>query len=1484
MTGVTFIVFMVVGFLPWHEEATLGSNSRESTEGPRFVKEPPGHVAFSNTTGTTVTCKATGQPQPRVEWILRDGKPVLPLPGIREIPESGSLVFPPFTPEEHRPDVHETVYICTASNTLGTIGSQEVRTQAFMETGYNIRVYDKTVVMGTTAVLNCYVPSFVSSYVHVTSWNIDDNVRSSAVSPFSPAGEKYVLYTNGDLHIHQVSPEDTRKTYRCKTKNLLTGEVRTSDNIARIIIINSKEDIAPSVTIRQHQVSVKSGKIVYLPCAAQGHPPPTYEWFKLKGTRRIRVHSWPVLQKRHGSLKINRVQLDDEGRYLCVVNNSLGEDYCQVELKVLVPLQVRIEPHSLVVLSGGVVTLTCSISGHPIDSIVWTKNFRPLVTNERVTLRGKDVLHIGSVQKGDQGMYQCFVYSSGDSQQATAQLVIGDVPPVLHQTFPDRKVYPGATVSMLCTASGHPPPEVTWEVESQPLPKLGHFKKDNSYRNNGIIFSYLNISNVRTQDGGLYQCTATNPMGSVTHSNRLDVYGSPFIRPMVNVSVVEGHQLTIKCPVSGYPIHSITWEKNGLQLPVTSRQLVFPNGTLIINQVAKDSDQGKYKCTARNIEGASDYQTVHVNVITPPKITPFDLPERVKEGSTIVLTCSVIYGDQPFVMKWLKNNRPLPADQGVTVQKHERFTILALNNVKPEHGGNYTCVISNYGGTADHSAMLRVDTPPRWKMEPVNTSVVLGAMVTIDCSADGPPQPIITWKKASGSSPKNFVPVYNSHHYVIFSNGSLMIRDATRGTGGFYLCQASNNVGADLSKLISLNIHAPPQIQVQQQVYSVTLGNKLELSCLATGDLPMDIYWTKDGGRDGSYILKPNGRYIFEEKNGDNFNESILFIAVSERNDTDRFSCHVTNKYGNATANFQVIVQEAPGVPSGVRIVNKTGRSLTLTWVEPLNGHSPITRYHIQYQQQDSGAWKKFIVTSNRNMAVIDGLLPASVYRFRVSAENSIGRSNYSLIINGETDEEVPGAPPLNVKVVATGPNSIKVTWEPPRLELWNGSIKGYYIGYTLVTSSEPTMYKTVELKSKAMNLESHLTNLLRSQFYSVSVQAFNNKGPGPISDRVTVKTLADVPPTAPQLKVASTTATSITFSWSHRRTFGSPVTDYVLYYREENKNWVENTLKSKIADQTYTLSGLECGTRYKLYMVSTNSVGRSEPSEIISVRTHGAAPLSPTKEDFIYRDVTFVRLNLFSWETGGCIIKEYSIKIRRKPMSHWTILSDHVPSNQSEYVLRRLTPGTWYDLLVTAYSSAGATEAMYEFQTFNVTFEEAAVPDLYTVVPKPAQMESDFPLLLDFTIIVPVVTSVVIVIIIIIVGCLLYRHRNSHYSPSSEGSGSSQSKIRRGMETLVLKEIDGSNEQGCLATGVSSDEGTQPSSSSNSHSRPVLAGLSQEQELHPYALPYDTITVPDYQVSPSTSTQNTLNRRWGDAKGDNIYVSSAVLIDAMKP
>ncbi len=39
--------------------------------------------------------------------------------------------------------------------------------------------------------------------------------------------------------------------------------------------------------------------------------------------------------------------------------------------------------------------------------------------------------------------------------------------------------------------------------------------------------------------------------------------GPPHVRPMPSVRAVEGGEIRVTCPVSGYPIQSITWQKGG---------------------------------------------------------------------------------------------------------------------------------------------------------------------------------------------------------------------------------------------------------------------------------------------------------------------------------------------------------------------------------------------------------------------------------------------------------------------------------------------------------------------------------------------------------------------------------------------------------------------------------------------------------------------------------------------------------------------------------------------------------------------------------------------------------------------------------------------------------------------------------------------------------------------------------------------------------
>lgn len=91
--------------------------------------------------------------------------------------------------------------------------------------------------------------------------------------------------------------------------------------------------------------------------------------------------------------------------------------------------------------------------------------------------------------------------------------------------------------------------------------------------------------------------------------------GLPYIRLIPPVTAVAGEALHLKCPVAGYPIEEIHWERNGRELPDDIRQKVHPDGMLVIDPVQKSTDSGQYTCWARNKQGHSARRSGEVTVI-----------------------------------------------------------------------------------------------------------------------------------------------------------------------------------------------------------------------------------------------------------------------------------------------------------------------------------------------------------------------------------------------------------------------------------------------------------------------------------------------------------------------------------------------------------------------------------------------------------------------------------------------------------------------------------------------------------------------------------------------------------------------------------------------------------------------------------------------------------------------------------------------------
>lgn len=83
---------------------------------------------------------------------------------------------------------------------------------------------------------------------------------------------------NGNLHIRYVKYSDQLMSYWCQVKNKLTGHTFLSQTSGRVHLNEPQGSVPPKITDTIQEVSVMKGESVQLPCAAQGHPSPSYRY------------------------------------------------------------------------------------------------------------------------------------------------------------------------------------------------------------------------------------------------------------------------------------------------------------------------------------------------------------------------------------------------------------------------------------------------------------------------------------------------------------------------------------------------------------------------------------------------------------------------------------------------------------------------------------------------------------------------------------------------------------------------------------------------------------------------------------------------------------------------------------------------------------------------------------------------------------------------------------------------------------------------------------------------------------------------------------------------------------------------------------------------------------------------------------------------------------------------------------------------------
>ena len=287
-------------------------------------------------------------------------------------------------------------------------------------------------------------------------------------------------------------------------------------------------------------------------------------------------------------------------------------------------------------------------------------------------------------------------------------------------------LFPGQSQVLDCTASGFPPPSISWTRNGSPInfTSLSNIE----LATNGSLL----LSNVTKNEEGNYSCMAVNQEGTAEHSFFLNidsgsVTGSSALSPPRNLSVLSGSSLLLNCSMSA----SESTRDSVFIWRHESRVMCGDgNGSLLLSPVMI-AHAGLYKC--QELLNTSTLEMILSLTVVPRRgehhfsslcflifLTkynflvffshhlllsssepPFFLVEPedgyVLKRTFLLLSCSAASpGGEDTHLSWSLEEAPL-AEMGVGHLILKNNSLLLIN-VRPSQAGSYSCgARNNYG-------------------------------------------------------------------------------------------------------------------------------------------------------------------------------------------------------------------------------------------------------------------------------------------------------------------------------------------------------------------------------------------------------------------------------------------------------------------------------------------------------------------------------------------------------------------------------------------------------------------------------------------------------------------------------------------------------------------------------------------------------------------------------------------------------------------
>ncbi|KAG1929316.1 matrix-remodeling-associated protein 5 [Pimephales promelas] len=586
---------------------------------PKIENNGAHHKRIANGDNFLVDCVASGLPDPAVSWSLPDGTMIT---NALQSDDSGSrnrryIIFGNGTlllQQMGKKD--EGNYTCFAKNNLGE-DAMKVNVQVVQN---SVQISSKEQVtmqglFGQSVQMKCDATGVLPpTIIWISPRN--EIITSSSV--------KYQILNDGTLIIKKLTLADQGK-YACVARNLAGDYIK---NVKLQVDVNGPQINGQSGRTENKVLAVYYQTLL-LDCKAEGMPEPQVTWTTpysmslptpyLGG--RFQVH-------RNGTLELRGIRKTDEGRFLCVAKNFLGEASLVVDLEVAsLAEKPSFSVPNIEVLplkpDGDDISLECRATGKPKPEFLWIlpngTALNPGMKLQRFThFLGNGTLHIMQPGVIDKGVYRCLAKNVAGQGEKRYALEPGQKPQIRNSATAMKLSF-GQTLNMPCNTDGWPQAAITWTLPNGLVLGKPQVIGRVTYLSNGT----LQVKETSKFDRGTYTCKATNTFGSSTLSYPVSIMVFPpqiTQAPPSITRVNRGSPVILNCIAAGIPKPDISWTLPGRTTLVPNSRFTAQNGIHMTeegNLVIQDPglmNSGIYKCNARNALG-TDFKATYLQVI-----------------------------------------------------------------------------------------------------------------------------------------------------------------------------------------------------------------------------------------------------------------------------------------------------------------------------------------------------------------------------------------------------------------------------------------------------------------------------------------------------------------------------------------------------------------------------------------------------------------------------------------------------------------------------------------------------------------------------------------------------------------------------------------------------------------------------------------------------------------------------------------------------